>query len=296
MDPLTPVVPPTRPPTAPPPGWYADPWVAAGWRWWDGWAWTPYATSPYDPVAPYSTAGPTPEGERRWFPEVPSLPLPAAVLGIVSMIVLTIGTRAVTALPEVLAALLSLLFVAATVFGMPAVALIGAKKWGSGNVRRDLGLYAKLDDTWVGVIGMIALTISVVVVSVIIQGLGVPEGTNLEEVEEVGRNGLLFVFLVFFAGVVAPITEELLFRGLIQRGLTSRFGITAAIVIQGLVFGAAHLTPSQGWGNLTLIASLAVLGMLLGFITHLTGRLTAAMIAHSLFNCFQLWLLWLSLG
>ncbi len=35
-----PVSPP--PPTGNPPGWYADPWRVATWRWWDGASWTPH--------------------------------------------------------------------------------------------------------------------------------------------------------------------------------------------------------------------------------------------------------------
>ena len=31
------------------PGWYADPWRQATWRWWDGNGWTAYTSAPEDP-------------------------------------------------------------------------------------------------------------------------------------------------------------------------------------------------------------------------------------------------------
>ena len=96
--------------------------------------------------------------------------------------------------------------------------------------------------------------------------------------------------------LIAPLTEELLFRGLIQRGLSSRWTPWIAVAMQAAVFGAAHITPSEGWGNADLIVSLAVMGFGLGAIARLTGRLGTSIVAHALFNCIQLALLWLTLS
>lgn len=55
---------PLAPPAAggPPAGWYADPLVPGGWRWWDGHSWTPYTS------APLASAGPATRKPRlpRW--------------------------------------------------------------------------------------------------------------------------------------------------------------------------------------------------------------------------------------
>lgn len=45
-------------PASPPPGWYPDPVDPRGWRWWDGRAWTPYATGP-------ASTAPSPYGQPQ---------------------------------------------------------------------------------------------------------------------------------------------------------------------------------------------------------------------------------------
>lgn len=43
-------------PGGPPPGWYPDPAGERAWRWWDGQAWSPYASDPSGPQAAGSAA------------------------------------------------------------------------------------------------------------------------------------------------------------------------------------------------------------------------------------------------
>lgn len=87
----------------------------------------------------------------------------------------------------------------------------------------------------------------------------------------------------FFALVlVAPLTEELLFRGLILRGLLRRGSVTAAIVLSALLFGLVHLNP---WQSTTT----TMMGLLLGWWTVRTGSLLPALAAHALNNSGVLW-------
>jgi len=87
----------------------------------------------------------------------------------------------------------------------------------------------------------------------------------------------------FFALVlVAPLTEELLFRGLILRGLLRRGSVTSAIVLSALLFGLMHLNP---WQSITT----TMMGLLLGWWTVRTGSLQPALAAHALNNSSVLW-------
>lgn len=102
-------------------------------------------------------------------------------------------------------------------------------------------------------------------------------------------NGGWFALVAVLVVVVAPFFEELFFRGLLLRGLlrvlrapegrrvTRWAGIVAALVLDGLVFGAAHFEAQQ-------FAGLALFGVLLAFISWRTGRQGMNMIAHGSFN------------
>lgn len=79
------------------------------------------------------------------------------------------------------------------------------------------------------------------------------------------------------AVVAAPILEEFLFRGIIQKNLVSRMGPLRGIVLGSLIFGAIHLIPQQ-------IVYASCLGLILGSIYYLTGSLSSAVAVHFVNN------------
>jgi len=86
------------------------------------------------------------------------------------------------------------------------------------------------------------------------------------------RGGTLALALLSFA--LAPgIAEELLCRGLIQRGLDARYGAVPAILIAAAFFGAIHVDPVHA-----LFAG--ALGIYLGAIAELAGSVRASIACH----------------
>ena len=77
--------------------------------------------------------------------------------------------------------------------------------------------------------------------------------------------------------VVAPLTEELLFRGLILRGLMQRYGTVWAVLLSTLLFALIHLNPYQFVSVIPVAFSLAWL-----FVR--TRSLWPCIIVHALFN------------
>ncbi len=288
------------PQVPPEPGWYPDPWDPASTRWWDGQAWTghisrvPFRWAPSDGYG----SDPDPGEPTGWFPPLRPLPAAAAVLATALVALVTAGNAVVAGTTDlrVVSGSVGLATLVISTFGFPAAGLFASWRWGSKNLGRDLGLRARWIDLPIGLAGAFVLTVTVVVGGLLVEYLDLPKGTNLDDVESAGRNPLLFLLLAVLAGVVAPITEEILFRGVLLRGLSSRFGPKQATMLQAAVFGCAHLTISQGWGNVTMIAILGTVGLALGVLAQLTGRLAPGMVAHSLFNLGQLSLLWLTLG
>lgn len=85
---------------------------------------------------------------------------------------------------------------------------------------------------------------------------------------------------VFGLAVLAPLLEEVLFRGAIQGALMRFFGRPwPAIIIGALVFGIIHWNPVQ-------IVYATLFGIVLGWIYYRTGSLMSVIVGHVLNNTF----------
>jgi membrane protease YdiL (CAAX protease family) len=90
-------------------------------------------------------------------------------------------------------------------------------------------------------------------------------------------HGAGILLLIVSVVVVAPVAEELFFRGLLLRALHRRFGSVVAIVGSSVVFGLVHFQLLQ-------FPALMVVGVVNAVLTLRTGRLGPAVCAHVAFN------------
>lgn len=102
---------------------------------------------------------------------------------------------------------------------------------------------------------------------------------GLKELKPV--DGLTFAVVFLGLCLVVPVSEELVFRGVIQQVFTKNMGGVIGFLLAGLVFGAIHL-------NSHLLICISFFGIFLGFIYFATGNLLYSIIAHSLFNTIAL--------
>jgi membrane protease YdiL (CAAX protease family) len=107
-----------------------------------------------------------------------------------------------------------------------------------------------------------------------------------------GAHGGSLAVIAILTVLGAPFFEELFFRGLLFRGLLGAFSATGsrlkggrppmvvvvpAVLVDGLLFGAAHAELEQ-------LAGLAVFGCILAIVVLRTGRLGMSIVAHATFN------------
>ena len=92
------------------------------------------------------------------------------------------------------------------------------------------------------------------------------------------------VIIIVLAVVVAPISEEFIFRFFIYGVLRRYFGIAVGLVFNALLFAAAHT-------HLPSAAPLFVLGCCFTLAYEWSGSILVSMAMHSLFNSSQLVLL-----
>ena len=281
---------PTSPPVVPSPGppvtqadWYPDPWSPeAHIRYWDGAQWTPY----------YAVAPPKPKVRQP----VPTLGLGAAFMMIAVIAASAVGLRLTTApLADAIGPTPTIALSYTCLFGLMAVAAVWAsKRWGTGDLRHDLGLRIRpLDILWFP-FGALILWILQVLVIIVLFSADVPFRSNTDALDGIQDSPGAFAVLSLAAVVGAPIFEELAFRGVIQRSFASTMPVWGAITITSMVFGVYHFIPEFGIENAGLVIALAIIGGALGTIAHLSGRLAPAMLAHAGLNAVTLTILWLA--
>ncbi len=142
-------------------------------------------------------------------------------------------------------------------------------------------LYLKTDQLdmaflW-GILTAIAAFVIVIGIGLVLTaaGVDVENSSNITDLE------LLFsIPSILFLITLQPIAEEFFFRGFLLDKFTSTWGIIAGVLLSSLFFGVAHLS----YGNIYPALMTGCIGILLAFLVVKTKNLTAAIIAHVLFN------------
>ena len=159
---------------------------------------------------------------------------------------------------------------------------VASRKFGSGAPISDFRLGFRPIDL-VGVpIGAATQLVLVPLVYVPLRGLW-PDAFSNEQIEERAQDlvdragGANAVLLVLVVVVGAPIVEELVYRGLLQRSLTSAVGAAGGLTFAAAWFSLIHFSP-------VLYPGLFVAGVIFGGGLLLTGRIGMGIVTHASFN------------
>lgn len=103
--------------------------------------------------------------------------------------------------------------------------------------------------------------------------------------EKLGANAgdLNMLFFALLVAVLAPIAEEIFFRGMIFRSLWNGIGLWPAAITSGLLFGSLHI-DSLSNDRLLQVIPLAVLGISFALLYSWTGTLYATIALHATNN------------
>ena len=125
-------------------------------------------------------------------------------------------------------------------------------RWGSGDRFGDVGATPRWTDLAWGPLIWLATILVQMFVGAIVLGFDIPLSNNTDDIGELSADRTYAVAIVIAAVIAAPLVEELVFRGLVMRSLLSKLPVVAAIVLQGVLFGVAHIDPVRGIGNIGL--------------------------------------------
>ncbi len=93
------------------------------------------------------------------------------------------------------------------------------------------------------------------------------------------------IVMAIFGSTVAPICEELAFRGFLQPLLVRNLGAIAGVVLTAAFFGGLHYSEyGESWRSALLVG---VAGAAFGCMRQWTGSTAAAALMHASFNALQ---------
>ena len=104
------------------------------------------------------------------------------------------------------------------------------------------------------------------------------------------------IFMTFSVMVLVPISEEILFRGLLQNWFLKHVRSSWAIILTSLIFVSLHLNGKQGLANIAVFVSLFVISLFLGFIYEKRRSLWSPIVLHVTFNTVSISILFLLSG
>jgi membrane protease YdiL (CAAX protease family) len=253
--------------------------------------------SPADAPEDYSSADYRPGPSTRW-----GLPQFAMGLGAFVAIIVAVNVLALFLPTDAQGPLLF----AAVLAGYGALFLttfLASRRRGTGSLARDFGLRIRPVDLAIGLGVGIAAKIAGVIVAIPLVGLtgGVPT-SNVP-----AQNDLVWIVLntVVATTLVAPVVEELFFRGLLMRAIRNgilrgrashprtdppdarrvRRALLGSVLISSVVFMLVHLYQALDLTTLLVLgSSTLLLGLANAVLATRTGRLGPGIVAHMVFN------------
>lgn len=150
------------------------------------------------------------------------------------------------------------------------------------SVAEATGLSVSVSDLWGIPIGIACQFLVVPVVTFPFTKL-FPDAFSADKVAERAEklaemaSGAWIIALALVVVVGAPLIEEIVYRGMLQRGFVASWGPWVGVIVTAAMFAAIHLS----WPE---IPGLFAFALVLGVIRHRTGRLGGAIITHMAFN------------
>ncbi|MDD3314467.1 MAG: type II CAAX endopeptidase family protein [Syntrophaceticus sp.] len=137
-----------------------------------------------------------------------------------------------------------------------------------------------LRDIWsYGVLGGIGVYFLVTVIMAVIISF-LPQTPQPQAVADLilnARGGVQIIALLLLVGVIAPVSEELFFRGFIYPVMRGYFGVNWGITATACLFGLMHF-------DLIRFVSLAIGGACLNIFSERSNSIYPAIVAHSMWN------------
>ncbi len=168
--------------------------------------------------------------------------------------------------------------------GLAGAVVVAVRRRGSGSLRADVGFELRASDVPLGIVLGVAaqFVLSYVLMWPVLRLLDRSFDEYSEPARELADKAQAsstagVVLFVVLAVVMAPLVEELFYRGLVHRSAVRLIGVPGGIALTALVFGVSH-------GQALQLLPLVTFGVVLSVLAQRTGRLGPGIVTHAAFN------------
>jgi len=131
-------------------------------------------------------------------------------------------------------------------------------------------------------LGLAAIVGSSIVVTLLVTLSGSDATPDQVLTGDIAETPLQLVLAVLAAVVLAPLAEELLFRGLLHRSLRTRLRIVPATIVSSVLFAVVHVDVALS--QPLALVGLTVVGAVMAVAYERTGSLVVPVVIHAVHN------------
>lgn len=158
---------------------------------------------------------------------------------------------------------------------------LGAKRQGGAPANFGVTKMKPWFDLPIAFLGEIIIFVAMATYGFILLKLGGLELPEQPVMQLFGRSSFGFGMAVLFVAVLAPIGEEVFFRGFVYTALRRRWGVGLGIVMSSVIFALFHVVP-------LLYVPMFIIGAILAVVFEYRKSLAPNIILHGLNNLLAL--------
>lgn len=132
------------------------------------------------------------------------------------------------------------------------------------------------------VVAILAYTLNAIAVLL----TGSEEPVQQQLLQDALAGGLPLALVVVLAVVVAPLVEEVIFRGVLFRAMADRINLGVSLVVSSAIFALIHIEVVLS--QPAALVGLFTVGLVLAVAYHLTGNLMVPILGHAVFNAISI--------
>ena len=171
--------------------------------------------------------------------------------------------------------------VAAFVASAGLVWILGRRVRGASYAQLGFNGFKVWLDVPLAVLGQIIAFVGMAVYAVLLRTASSSEVPTQLGVGDFGSSIAGFVVAFIIIVILAPVGEEMLFRGFLYPGFRKRFGVAKGMLLTSMIFALFHFYP-------LLYAPMFIIGMVLVVLYEYRGTLAPSIMLHSLNNLLAL--------